>query len=273
MSSRMFTEMPTTSSMLSAYATLSTSMMLFRTMYDQLVPYQVRRYLLDVVKCYWKPKSSMLTLLIEKKDDYTPNDMFKAVKVYLSTRITSETKRLKLVLSSIDMHCVATSLISLILSLLVQKMLWAEDVDLGPLAQLSSLSLLSILTIDFRVHGHVKHLMLFVKSFIFQRRHTLFCSIGVIMHKRPAGKIGLYTRFLDFANFRLPLSTFHVDILRHFRINISQLSVIGAAKVSHFEILCRVYGIVPTVGLFRCFYVNSKKSGWISFSKRSDNAP
>ncbi|GKB82093.1 hypothetical protein Tco_0948988 [Tanacetum coccineum] len=69
------------------------------------------------------------------------------------------------------------------------------------------------------------------------------------MHERPAGKI------------------------RHFRINISQLSVIGEAKVSHFEILCRVYGIIPTVGLFRCFYVNSKKNGWMSFSKRSDNAP
>ncbi|GJS54065.1 hypothetical protein Tco_0627427 [Tanacetum coccineum] len=49
---------------------------------------------------------------------------------------------------------------------------------------------------------------------------------------------------------RLPLSTFLVDILRHFRINISQLSVIESAKVSHFEILCRVYGIVPTVRLF-----------------------
>ncbi|GJT90193.1 retrovirus-related pol polyprotein from transposon TNT 1-94, partial [Tanacetum coccineum] len=70
----------------------------------------------------------------------------------------------------------------------------------------------------------------------------------------------------------LPLSTFLVDILRHFRINISQLSVIGAAKVSHFEILYRVYGIIPTVGLFRCFFVNSKKSGWISFSKLSNNA-
>ncbi|GKC90661.1 hypothetical protein Tco_1151310, partial [Tanacetum coccineum] len=58
----------------------------------------------------------------------------------------------------------------------------------------------------------------------------------------------------------------------HFRINISQLSVIGEAKVSHFEILCRVYGIIPTVGLFWCFYVNSKRSGWISFSKCSDNA-
>ncbi|GJZ19693.1 hypothetical protein Tco_0556283 [Tanacetum coccineum] len=33
-----------------------------------------------------------------------------------------------------------------------------------------------------------------------------------------------------------------------------------------------VYGIIPTVGLFRFFYVNSKKSGWMSFSKRSDNA-
>ncbi|GKD30872.1 hypothetical protein Tco_1241650 [Tanacetum coccineum] len=89
----------------------------------------------------------------------------------------------------------------------------------------------------------------------------------------PAGKIGLYTRFFDYANFRLPLSTFLIDVLRNFRINISQLSVIGAAKVFHFEILCHVYGVIPTVGLFRCFYVNSKKNGWMSFSKCSDNAP
>nr|GEZ44562.1 retrovirus-related Pol polyprotein from transposon TNT 1-94 [Tanacetum cinerariifolium] len=47
------------------------------------------------------------------------------------------------------------------------------------------------------------------------------------------------------------------------------LSVIGTAKVSHFEILCRVYGFEPTVGLFYCFYVNSKNKGWMSFSKRS----
>ncbi|GJS59538.1 hypothetical protein Tco_0654322 [Tanacetum coccineum] len=92
------------------------------------------------------------------------------------------------------------------------------------------------------------------------------------MHERPAEKIGFYTRFFDYANFRLPLSIFLVDVLRHFRINISQLSVIGAAKVSHFEILCRVYGVIPTVGLFRLFYVNSKKNGCMSFSKRSNNA-
>ncbi|GKD47430.1 hypothetical protein Tco_1272075 [Tanacetum coccineum] len=95
--------------------------------------------------------------------------------------------------------------------------------------------------------------------------HLVLPNRNDTMHERPAGKIRLYTRFFDFANFRLPLCTFLIDVLKHFRINISQLSLIGEAKVSHFEILCRVYEIIPTVGLFRCFYVNSKKSGWMSF--------
>ncbi|GJS93617.1 hypothetical protein Tco_0800585 [Tanacetum coccineum] len=66
----------------------------------------------------------------------------------------------------------------------------------------------------------------------------------------PTGKIGVYTRFFEYANFRLPLSTFLVNVLIHYHIHISQLSVIGAAKVSHFEILCRVHRFEPTVGLF-----------------------
>ncbi|GJW76745.1 gypsy type transposase, partial [Tanacetum coccineum] len=110
------------------------------------------------------------------------------------------------------------------------------------------------------------------KYYIPEEVHPVLPNPNDTMHERLAGKIRLYTRFFDYANFRLRLSTFLVDVLRHFRINISQLSVIGATKVSHFEILCRVYGVIPTVGLFRCFYVNSKKNGWISFSKRSDNA-
>nr|GEU72702.1 transposase (putative), gypsy type [Tanacetum cinerariifolium] len=92
------------------------------------------------------------------------------------------------------------------------------------------------------------------------------------IHERRAGKIGVYTRLFEFANFWLLLSTFFIDVLGYFRINLSQLSVIMTAKVSHFEILCRVYNIEPTVGLFRCFYVNSKNKGWMSFSKRSDSS-
>ncbi|GJU33356.1 hypothetical protein Tco_1176945 [Tanacetum coccineum] len=128
--------------------------------------------------------------------------------------------------------------------------------------------------IDIRYVLSQKALDAFCDKFhILEEVHPILPNQNDVMHERPAGKIGLYTRYFDYANFRLPLSTFLVDVLRHFRINISQLSVIGAAKVSHFEILCRVYGIIPTVRLFRCFYVNSKKSGWMSFSKRSDNAP
>ncbi|GJT89815.1 hypothetical protein Tco_1078660 [Tanacetum coccineum] len=52
------------------------------------------------------------------------------------------------------------------------------------------------------------------------------------------GKIGVYTRFFEFANFRIPISQFLFDILGHYQIHLSQLSVIGAAKVSHFEITC-----------------------------------
>nr|GEU96163.1 hypothetical protein [Tanacetum cinerariifolium] len=126
---------------------------------------------------------------------------------------------------------------------------------------------------DIRCTLTQKALDAFCNTFHFPEEvHLVLPNPNDTMHERPTGKIGLYTKFFDFAKFRLPLSTFLVDILRHFRINISQLFVIGAAKVSHFEILCRVYEIVRIVGLFRCFYVNSKKSGWILFSKRSDNA-
>ncbi|GJW75317.1 hypothetical protein Tco_0134687 [Tanacetum coccineum] len=52
-----------------------------------------------------------------------------------------------------------------------------------------------------------------------------------------------------------------------------ELSVIGVAKVSHFEILCRVHNIEPTVGLFRCFYTHFKNKGWISFCKRTEGSP
>ncbi|GKC71338.1 hypothetical protein Tco_1117221, partial [Tanacetum coccineum] len=56
--------------------------------------------------------------------------------------------------------------------------------------------------------------------------------------------------FFDFANFQIPLSQFLIDVLKYFRINLSQLSVIAIAKVSYFEILCRIHGYLSTVGLF-----------------------
>nr|GEV79769.1 hypothetical protein [Tanacetum cinerariifolium] len=82
------------------------------------------------------------------------------------------------------------------------------------------------------------------------------------------GKVGVYTKFFEFANYRIPILQFLFDILGHYEIHLSQLSVIGAAKVSHFEIKSRILNIIPTLNLFRVFYVPSYNSGWMSFGKR-----
>nr|GEZ30174.1 hypothetical protein [Tanacetum cinerariifolium] len=46
----------------------------------------------------------------------------------------------------------------------------------------------------------------------------------------PEGKVAVYTRFFEFANFRFPLSQFLFDVLGYYQIHLSQLSVIGGAK-------------------------------------------
>ncbi|GJX79523.1 hypothetical protein Tco_0327672 [Tanacetum coccineum] len=68
----------------------------------------------------------------------------------------------------------------------------------------------------------------------------------------PEGKIGMYTRFMEFTNYRILLSKFLLCVLEYYQINLSQLSVIGAAKVSHFEIMCRALGRIPIVDASVC---------------------
>ncbi|GKA43367.1 hypothetical protein Tco_0736091, partial [Tanacetum coccineum] len=46
----------------------------------------------------------------------------------------------------------------------------------------------------------------------------------------PEDKIGVYTKFFEFANFRIPISQLLFDILGYYQIHLSQLSVIGASK-------------------------------------------
>ncbi|GJW36071.1 phospholipid:diacylglycerol acyltransferase 1-like protein [Tanacetum coccineum] len=67
--------------------------------------------------------------------------------------------------------------------------------------------------------------------------HPQLPSPNQTIHEMPVGKIGVYTNFFEYPNFRLTLSTFLVNVLRHYRINLSQVSVIAATKVSQFEIL------------------------------------
>ncbi|GJV05463.1 hypothetical protein Tco_1343119 [Tanacetum coccineum] len=119
-------------------------------------------------------------------------------------------------------------------------------------------------------------------SIISQEYLQLFCSdyfIPESLHPElpgpedaivnfPEGKIDVYYKFFEFENYRIPITQFLFDLLGHYQIHLSQLSVIGAAKVSQFKINCRVLNVIPTVGLFRVFYIPSYQSGWMSFAKR-----
>ncbi|GJU01053.1 hypothetical protein Tco_1111391 [Tanacetum coccineum] len=106
------------------------------------------------------------------------------------------------------------------------------------------------------------------KYFVPEEVHPQLPNSDATMHESPAGKVGMYTQFFDYANYRIPFSTFFVSVLTHSRIPFSQLSVFGSAKVSHFEIMCRVCNINPSVGLFRYFYTPNYKNGWFGFTKR-----
>ncbi|GJT43305.1 hypothetical protein Tco_0952020 [Tanacetum coccineum] len=57
---------------------------------------------------------------------------------------------------------------------------------------------------------------------------------NAIIKDSSEGKIGMYTCFIEFANFWIPLSKFLLSVLEYYQINLSQLSVIGAAKNNHF---------------------------------------
>ena len=84
----------------------------------------------------------------------------------------------------------------------------------------------------------------------------------------PEGKIGVYTRFFEMGNFRIPLSAFLLKVLEYYQIHLSQLSVLAACRISHFDILCRVHGGVPTLPLFRKFYWAGVNNGWLTIEKR-----
>ncbi|GJZ91408.1 hypothetical protein Tco_0663335 [Tanacetum coccineum] len=130
--------------------------------------------------------------------------------------------------------------------------------------------------------AHQSNSIYIVTSVLTQRELDHHCSVfNISADLRPelpdrnatikdslTGKIGMYTCFIEFFNFQIPLSKFLLCVLEYYQISLSQLPVIGAAKVSHFEIMCRVLGRVPTVGTFRRLYVNSISNGWLSFSKR-----
>ncbi|KAH7519994.1 hypothetical protein FEM48_Zijuj08G0096600 [Ziziphus jujuba var. spinosa] len=89
-------DIPTSpSALFAAYASFSASMMLIRSMVNDIVPYELRVYLSLALRSIFNPLSSDLTLLVDEYCSMTRNQVFDAAEVYLRTKISPSTDRLR----------------------------------------------------------------------------------------------------------------------------------------------------------------------------------
>ncbi|GMI68164.1 hypothetical protein like AT5G17760 [Hibiscus trionum] len=86
---------PSATSAFTTYASISASLMLFRSIFNDLIPYPLRRHLLSALSYLFSFCSDKQTILVEQSDGIEPNHVFNASEVYLGTKISPQTKRLK----------------------------------------------------------------------------------------------------------------------------------------------------------------------------------
>ncbi|XP_059623594.1 AAA-ATPase At5g17750-like [Cornus florida] len=89
--------MSSSSSLFTAYASLSASIMLLKTMFNQIVPFQVQSFVLSKIKHFlFKSPPNRVTFIIEDSNGMTPNIVYDACETYLCTKISPDAERLKI---------------------------------------------------------------------------------------------------------------------------------------------------------------------------------
>ncbi|KAK1363534.1 AAA domain-containing protein [Heracleum sosnowskyi] len=102
MSTMSMNALPSPAAVYAAYASLSSSVMLLRTTFHQIVPRQVQEYVLSLISRFFKNRipnkeNSVLTLMVEKSDEYSySNYLFQSFQIYMSAKASSTTNRLKI---------------------------------------------------------------------------------------------------------------------------------------------------------------------------------
>ncbi|XP_061345651.1 AAA-ATPase At3g50940-like [Gastrolobium bilobum] len=89
-------DMTSPSSIFSAYASMSASIMLLRSMFNEFVPQPIRGHLSNAFRYLIKPRSSTLTLIIEESSGIACNQVYDAAEAYLSTKVSPENEKLKI---------------------------------------------------------------------------------------------------------------------------------------------------------------------------------
>ncbi|KAK7360076.1 hypothetical protein VNO77_02049 [Canavalia gladiata] len=89
--------MASPSSIFSAYASMTASIMLLRSITNDLIPQPIRGYLTNAFSYFFKAHSHTLTLTIEEySSGIARNHVYDAAEVYLSTKITPQNERLNI---------------------------------------------------------------------------------------------------------------------------------------------------------------------------------
>lgn len=89
-------DMPSPSSIFSAYASMTATIMLLRSMANELIPQPIRSHLFNAFRYLIKPRSTSLTLIIEESSGIARNQVYDAAEAYLSTKVSPDNERLKI---------------------------------------------------------------------------------------------------------------------------------------------------------------------------------
>ncbi|KAJ8770613.1 hypothetical protein K2173_021260 [Erythroxylum novogranatense] len=84
------------STLFSAYASFAGSMMLVRSMANELIPYELRSYIYSAIHYLITPLSSKLTLVVDEHYGISRNHVYDAAELYLGTKISPSTERLRI---------------------------------------------------------------------------------------------------------------------------------------------------------------------------------
>lgn len=89
------TTVPSIRTILSVAASLTASVVLLRSVADNLIPDAAREFFLTRLRKISSRFSSELTVVLDEFDGYAGNEMFVAASVYLGNKLSSSTQRIK----------------------------------------------------------------------------------------------------------------------------------------------------------------------------------
>ncbi|KAL4568738.1 hypothetical protein LXL04_024353 [Taraxacum kok-saghyz] len=95
----------------------------------------------------------------------------------------------------------------------------------------------------------------------------VFPTSGQTIKTPPEGFVCIYHQFLK-AGLRFPVFDFLKTVLSHYNLHIAQLTPKSFRKIICFVMLSRALGVLPSLTVFRHFYVTLNAGDWVSFTRR-----